>query len=209
MWMPMAGRVLTGSVVGLAIGALLIEGSHRYEELVLGRGTTLLVLTTLGIGTVLGLAAWAAADTENSALGWLLAGVFCVHAFVGSFGASDQALHDRGVQVTATVQKEHTIESSNEVGYISTYYEYDLAVPLKGPHRQRLWPSHRLAVGDRVLVTVDPEDHAAPVLGPRPEINQAAIGTLRVCDALFVLISLGLSIFLSLLLIPPRSRLAA
>lgn len=190
--------VALSAVLGLAVGTLLIWGATWYEHVAYGRSDSWVAWTLPCASAVIGLAAWAATDTDYSSVGWALALVVAVHAITGTLAAEDQALHNRGREVTATVLKEHVHRHYNDVGKdTGTTYTYDVAVPSGLPRRALDAGATQLAVGARVLATVDPEGRAAPRLGHRPGISQIEVRILRVCDVLFLLITMGLSIGVS------------
>ncbi|MEU0007981.1 hypothetical protein ABZ079_27835 [Streptomyces sp. NPDC006314] len=191
---PVLVELVPGLALGLATGATLIGGSTWYEHVAYAHDAKWAVLTALCAGAVLGLAAWAATDTEYSFVGWATAVVFAVHVVTGTLAAERQALHDRGLEVTATVRQEHVHRFSGSGGVeTAPAYTYDLAVPRNLPHRPLEAGITRLTVGERVLVTIDPEARAPSRLGHRPSASQVPACILGTCNVLFLLITVGLS----------------
>jgi hypothetical protein len=187
--------LLPSLALGVASGALLICGMTWYEQVAYGHDAGWTVLVALCGGAVLGLAAWAVTGAEYSLVGWAMALVVAVHVVTGTLTAERQALHDRGLEVTATVRKEqvHRLSGSGGVEADPTY-TYDLSVPGDHPHRHLDAGTTRLTVGERVLVTIDPEARAPSRLGHRPDVSPIPAWIVGTCNVLFLLVTVGLSI---------------
>ncbi|MFF8387393.1 hypothetical protein ACF053_27670 [Streptomyces kanasensis] len=181
--------------MGLASGSLLIWSTTWYEQVAYAHDVRWAVLVALCGGAALGLAAWAVTGAEYSLIGWAMALVVAVHVVTGTLTAERQALHDRGLEVTATVRKEQVHRLSGSGGVeVGPTYTYDLAVRGDHPHRHLDAGTTRLTVGERVLVTIDPDARAPSRLGHRPDVGPIPAWILGTCNVLFLLITVGLSI---------------
>ena len=184
-----------GAPVGLGLGALLVLGLRWYEHWMYGRGDALGAYGALIVGGLIGLAAWAVTDTQESAVGWVLGVVCVVHCFGGTFLSEQHALHDRGREVTVTVLTEHVHPEYNDAGErTGTTYTYDVTVPPGLPHRPLDAVRTRLAVGQRVLATLDPEGRVDSRLGGRPGVSRITAWVVRVCELLVLVFAIGLGI---------------
>ncbi|MET8446901.1 hypothetical protein [Streptomyces sp. NPDC005209] len=182
------------AVLGLAVGAALIRGARSFERLAVGHSDTWLAAIALTASAAIGVAAWLATGAEYSAVGWALGIVLAVHSLAGTLAAETRILHDRGREVTAVVQREHVHRNYTDLGEeTDPTYTYDMAPPPGVPHRTLDAGTTRLTVGARVLVTVDPQDRAAPRLGHRPESSRLSDRILSVCELLVLLLLAGLS----------------
>ncbi|WP_340376485.1 hypothetical protein U5640_16125 [Streptomyces sp. SS7] len=186
--------------MGIGVGALLIFSLRWYEHWAYARSDAWVVCGALFGGGLVGVAAWAATDAENSAVGWVVGTVCVVHLVTGTLLAGHDALHDRGREVTVTVLREHVHRDVNDIGVeMAISYTYDVAAPSGLPHRRLDAMGTRLSVGQRVRATVDPQGRVDSQLGGPPGPAPVMPQLLRICELLLIVFSAGIGVFFSVL----------
>ncbi|MEV5877295.1 hypothetical protein AB0L75_24270 [Streptomyces sp. NPDC052101] len=90
----------------MGVGALLIMGLRSYEAWVYPRSESWAAGGALIGGALVGLAAWAATDTEFSAVGWVMGLAFVVHCMGGTI--QGKGLITGGLDTRTTLQ-EHPV----------------------------------------------------------------------------------------------------
>ncbi|MEU1513346.1 hypothetical protein ABZ490_14515 [Streptomyces sp. NPDC005811] len=193
--------------MGIGVGVLLIFFLRWYEHWAYARSDAWVVCGALCGGGLVGAAAWVATGADNSAVGWAVGAVFVVHLVAGTILAGQEVLHDRGREVTVTVLTEHVHRDVNDIGVqTGISYAYDVAAPAGLPHRRLDAMGTRLAVGQRVRATVDPQGRVDSQLGGRPGPAHVMPRLLRVCELLLIVLSAGVGAFFSVLVAAHRSQ---
>lgn len=199
--------VVAGPPAGIGVGVLLVFLLRWYEHWAYAHSDAWAVCGALFGGGLVGVAAWAATDADNSAVGWAVGAVFAVHLVAGTLLAGQDALHDRGREVTVTVLTEHVHRDVNDIGVqTGISYAYDVAAPSGLPHRRLDAMGTRLAVGQRVRATVDPQGRVDSQLGGPPGPAHVMPQLLRVCELLLIVFSVGIGVFCSVLVAVHRSE---
>ncbi|MER6498221.1 hypothetical protein ABT218_02075 [Streptomyces sp. NPDC001455] len=189
-----SGRMCAGITLGIAAGlvtlwlfTLLGRFLHTTDSLV---KMLLLPVCGIAVGCAVGLAR---AGTGVGASWGLLAAIasmfFCAQHMQY---LSSNALHDRGQEVYGVIRDVSSLTDGDGV----TTHTYDVSYPGNPRQRKLSTVGQELEVGQRYLITIDPQHKVRPALGPRPGPDVFHLVWQIVC-AVFVMFFSTISVVLA------------